>query len=133
MMRRRIGQALLAGVGMAHLLPAAGALSRERVERLYGVTLTDPDLALLMRHRAAFFGLVGLGLILGSVVPRWLTPTLVAAGVSLLAYVGMATAADNPNEELQRIARVDVALLIALALSALLLRRPEGRFTRSTG
>ena len=66
MTTNRIARALLASVGVAHLLPATAVLSRDRLERAYGVTVPDADTELLLRHRATFFGLLGTALLAGA-------------------------------------------------------------------
>ena len=52
--------ALLAAAGLINLAPAIGVLSAARIERLYGLSVSgQPDLEILLRHRAALFGLLG--------------------------------------------------------------------------
>jgi hypothetical protein len=43
---------------LIHLAPIIGLFSVARMEALYGVSLSDPTMALLMRHRALLFGIV---------------------------------------------------------------------------
>jgi hypothetical protein len=52
-------------VGLANLLPVVGVLSAARLQIPYGVALDDPNLVILMRHRAVLFGVVG-GLLVAS-------------------------------------------------------------------
>ena len=42
-----------------NLAPAVGAASPERMATLYGLVLDNPNLEILMRHRAVLFGIVG--------------------------------------------------------------------------
>ena len=48
---------------MRHLVTAAllvvGVLGAERLNQLYGIDASEPNLAVLMRHRAVLFGLLG--------------------------------------------------------------------------
>ena len=44
---------------LIHLAPVIGLFNTSRMETLYGVSLSDPTMALLMRHRALLFGIVG--------------------------------------------------------------------------
>ena len=47
--------------GLVHLMPFSGMFSAARIEELYSIAITgDADMALLMQHRALFFGIVGL-------------------------------------------------------------------------
>ena len=54
---------LLILVGIIHLLPVSGVLGVERLAVLYGITLEEPNLEILMRHRSVLFGLLGLFLL----------------------------------------------------------------------
>ena len=56
---RLLSTIMLALVAVIHLLPVAGVLGVDRLESLYGVALGDPNLQVLMRHRAVLFGLLG--------------------------------------------------------------------------
>ena len=51
--------AMLVAVALIHLPPVLGLLGVAQMERAYGVSLPGPDLAVLMRHRALMFGLLG--------------------------------------------------------------------------
>lgn len=114
----RLASALLAAVGAAHLLPATAALSRARVERTYGVTLADDDTELLLRHRATFFGLLGAALLAGAADDRYRRPAIAAGAVSVGSFLLLARASDRLSPELQRVQRIDVALVVALAATA---------------
>jgi hypothetical protein len=54
---RFILPAMLLIVGIIHLLPLSGVLSAHRLQILYGIVIEDPNLEILMRHRAVLFGL----------------------------------------------------------------------------
>lgn len=133
----RLASALLTAVGVAHLLPAAAALSRARVERTYGVTVPDADTELLLRHRATFFGLLGAALLAGAADDRYRRPAIAAGSVSVGSFLLLAQASDRLSPELQRVRRIDIALLGALAaasageVAALCRRRRPGRRRRS--
>ena len=57
-MRRIVAVSLLIA-GIIHLLPLTGVLCAAQLERLYGLPFGQPDLLILMRHRALLFGLLG--------------------------------------------------------------------------
>ena len=59
----KIVTGLLVLVSIIHLLPLSGVLGSERLEILYGTSFSEPNLEILMRHRAVLFGLLGLFLL----------------------------------------------------------------------
>ena len=56
---RHLVSAMLIVVAIIHLLPLMGVLGGTRLNALYGIPLDEPNLAILMRHRAVLFGLLG--------------------------------------------------------------------------
>jgi hypothetical protein len=46
-------------VAIIHLLPVSGVFGAKRLAALYGISFNDPNQAILMRHRAVLFGLLG--------------------------------------------------------------------------
>jgi hypothetical protein len=103
---------LLAAI--VNLFPVLGVLSTARLEALYGVPIADPNLAVLMRHRALLFGIVGALLAIGAFHPP-LRPLAGAAGfVSMLSFVALALGAEH-NPLLRRVLWVDVAASLVLA------------------
>ena len=56
----KVATGLLVLVGIIHLLPVAGVLGVDRLAALYGIALSEPNIEILMRHRAILFGLLGL-------------------------------------------------------------------------
>jgi hypothetical protein len=74
--------ALLIVAAIIHLLPLAGVLGAERFPALYGVSVTDPNLQILLRHRALLFGLLGLFLLYAAFQPAVQPLALVAGLVS---------------------------------------------------
>ncbi len=57
---KKITATLLIVVGVIHLLPLVGVIGPEKLSALYGIQIADPNLAILMRHRAILFGLFGI-------------------------------------------------------------------------
>lgn len=113
-------QALISGVlllaGVVHLFPLLGATGAARLEQLYGLRMDDPNLLLLMRHRALLFGLLGLLLATAAFKPAWQGLALLAAWGSVLGFVLLAPSGLLPA--LQRVWWIDVALLPLLALAS---------------
>ena len=113
---RYLVPASLIVVGVIHLIPLSGALGVGRLNSLYGISFTDSDLAILMRHRAVLFGLLGLFCIYAAVKPSLQFIALAAGTVSVGSFLYLAYATGGYNEEL---GRVFVADLVAAAFLAI--------------
>lgn len=70
---RHLVSAMLVIVGVIHLLPLSGVLGVGRLAALYGVSISDPNLSVLMRHRAVLFGLLGAFLVFAAFKPTFQT------------------------------------------------------------
>ncbi len=117
---RRAATVLLLLVGIVNALPAIGVVSSARIESAYGVVLDDPNLAVLMRHRAVLFAIVG-GLLIAGALHAPLRRAGIAAGfVSMLSFVAIALWIGDTNASLQRIAWIDVLASLALAAAVAL-------------
>ena len=69
-------------VGVIHLLPLSGVLGSKQLETLYGLSFSDPNLAILMRHRAILFGLLGLFFFLAAFQPQYQRIAFIAGFIS---------------------------------------------------
>ena len=87
---RYVVAAMLVIVGVIHLLPLSGALGAERLAALYGVSLSDPNLVILMRHRAVLFGLLGLFFIFAAFRRSMQPAAFIASFVSVLSFLFLA-------------------------------------------
>ena len=107
-------------VGLINLAPLIGVLSTGRLAKLYDVTIHNADLALLMRHRAVLFGIVGSLLLAASVSPQYRGLAAIAGFASMLSYIGLAFALQVTNPKLVQIAWVDVVGCVLLAIGVVL-------------
>jgi hypothetical protein len=114
----RLVSALYLIAGLGNLLPVTGVVSAARLEALYGVAIGDPNLLVLMRHRAVLFGIVGALLVAAAFRPAWRAAALAAGFVSMLSFVALAWLVGDVNAELRRVAGVDLVLSAALACAA---------------
>jgi hypothetical protein len=101
-----------------NLAPAMGAVLPERMPAFYGVRLDDPNLQILMRHRAVLFGLVGGLLLVAAFHPPLRTLGYVVGFSSMLSFLLIAWQVGGYGAELQRVIRVDVVGIAALAGAA---------------
>ena len=58
-------------VGIIHLLPLMGVSRSEKLSTLYGLFFSDPNLLILMRHRAVLFGMLGVFFIFTAFKPAF--------------------------------------------------------------
>lgn len=118
-----VHRTLLALVAALNLLPGLVAVRPGLSERLYGLALSDPSLALTMRHRAVLLAAVGLFLALAAWDERWWAPALLLALVSKLTFLGLFAATGPHGPALTRVALADVVALLVLGAATLLRAR----------
>ncbi|WP_245213759.1 phosphopantetheine adenylyltransferase [Rhodoferax sp. AJA081-3] len=111
--------AMLMVVGIIHLLPMSGVLGTERLAALYGLPINEPNLAILMRHRAVLFGLLGLFLVYAAFRPGLQTLAFVAGFASVLSFLWLAWSQGGYNPQIQRVVIADVVALVCLVLGGL--------------
>lgn len=111
---------LLIVVGVINFLPVFGVLSATNLEQAYSVELANNDLIILMRHRALLFGIVGGFVLLSVFVPSYQTPAMIMAAVSMIGFLYLAWAVGGYNDAISRIAMIDIAGIVCLALAAVL-------------
>ena len=116
-MRYFIAFTLLVG-GVLHLLPFVGVLGTERLASLYGVSITEPSLAILLRHRAVLFGLVG-GLMVLAIFRPALQPVAFVVGLlSVSSFLYLAWSVGQYNSLLSRVVAADILALVCLLAGA---------------
>ncbi len=108
--------AMLVVVGIIHLLPLSGVLGAERLAALYGMSFSEPNLAILMRHRAVLFGLLGLFLLYAAFQPALQSLAFIAAFVSVLSFLWLAGSVGGYNPQLERVYLADVVALACLVI-----------------
>lgn len=110
--------AMLVIVGLIHLLPLSGVLSGERLTALYGLPFDEPNLAILMRHRAVLFGLLGLFLLYAAFKPSVQVLALVAGFVSVISFLWLAKVTGSYNANIARVFTADIIALVCLIVGA---------------
>jgi len=108
--------AMLVVAGMVHLLPLSGVLGSDRLASLYGVSFSEANLAILMRHRAVLFGLLGVFLILAALRPMLRTVAFLAGLTSVVSFMWIAAAVGNYNEQIRRVVTADVTAFVCLII-----------------
>lgn len=111
---QRVVAVLLILVGIIHLLPVSGVLGAERLTALYGISVGDPNLEILMRHRAVLFGLLGSFLVYAAFTQSLRALAIVAGLVSVVSFIAIAWLVGGYNDPVRMIVIIDIFALVAL-------------------
>lgn len=114
---RHLVSAMLVIIAIIHLLPLVGVLGSDKLTALYGLDFSEPNLAILMRHRAMLFGLIGGFFMYAAFKPALQPMAFIVASVSLLSFFYFTWAAGSHNAFVHRIVISDVIALIALVVA----------------
>lgn len=111
---RHLVSAMLIVVALIHLIPVSGALGKDSLAALYGLSFDDPNLAILMRHRAVLFGLLGVFIGFAAFRPAYQPAAFVAGFVSVVSFLGLALAVGGYNAQVGRVFTSDIVALLCL-------------------
>jgi hypothetical protein len=106
--------AALVAAGLIHLLPLAGVLGADKLAALYGIPVAGPDLAILMRHRAVLFGLIGVFCLAAAWHEALQWAALLMALASVLAFLALAWGTGGYNGAIARVVTADVIAAVLL-------------------
>lgn len=118
-MKRALVMIGLVVATVVHLLPLWGVLANDNVEQLYGLTIEGNDLQLLMRHRAAMFGILGAFTLAAMFRANLRTPALAVAFASLAAFLLLAWIVPPHNAAVGRVVTIDIAAVILVGAGLL--------------
>lgn len=99
--------AMLIITGIIHLLPLSGVLGAPWLTRLYGLSFDEPNLEILMRHRAVPYGLLGLFFLYAAFRIDLQRIAFVAAFLSAGSFVWIAWSVGGYNALIQRVVIAD--------------------------
>ena len=109
--------AMLVVIAVIHLMPLAGVLGGERLAALYGLSFDEPNLAILMRHRAVLFGILGVFFLGAAFRPALQPLAFVVAFVSIVSFLWLAWSTGAYNARVGRVVTADVVALVCLAIA----------------
>ena len=108
--------AMLVVVGVIHLLPLSGVLGSERLALLYGLQFNEPNLEILMRHRAVLFGLLGAFMVFAAFKPAYQTVAFIGGFISVVSFLYLAWSVGSYHEQVGRVFIADVVALGCLVV-----------------
>jgi hypothetical protein len=111
---------LLLIVGIIHLLPLSGVLGATRLKALYALPFDEPNLVILMRHRAVLFGLLGAFFVYAAFQPTVQPIAFVAGLVSVLSFIGIALQVGGYNRAVRIVIVADLVALVCLIAAILI-------------
>ena len=121
-MTRFVMAGLLLVVALIHLIPLIGVVSAARISALYGITVAEPNLEILLRHRAVLFGLLGGVIAVAAFVRTWQPAAIAMALISVLSFLLLAVSVGGYNDALHRVVVADVFALGALLAATVVWR-----------
>ena len=113
---RYLVSAMLVVVAIIHLLPLSGVLGGERLVALYGLSFNDPNLAIIMRNRAALFGLLGLFILFAAFRPQFQAIAFIAGFVSVVSFLWLAWYVGGYNTQVAGVFTADIVALTCLII-----------------
>lgn len=115
---RYIVSVMLVLVAAIHLLPVSGVLGPARLSALYGINFDEPNIAILMRHRAVLFGLLGAFLLVAAFRPELQIAGFIAGFVSVGSFMYLAWSVGFYNTHIARVFAADIGALVCLFIGA---------------
>ncbi|MFN7455469.1 MAG: phosphopantetheine adenylyltransferase [Pseudobdellovibrionaceae bacterium] len=113
----RIAGILIALAGVIHILPVPGVLGGKMLEKLYGIEIRDPNLLILLQHRAVIFGLLGIFMIYSAFVPELQKIAIIAGYVSVISFLLIAWSTGGYSGAVNRVVIADLFALAFLIAS----------------
>lgn len=107
-------------VGLINFAPIMGVMGVERLSVLYGVDITSPDLALLMRHRAVLFGIIGGYILVSAIRPAHRELASLFGFISMVSYMALYLLTDGTNSAIERVFQIDCGAVVLLVIAFLL-------------
>jgi hypothetical protein len=123
-MRLFIAVTLLLAAGI-HLLPVVGIVGPTRLADLYGLTVADRNIEILMRHRAVLLGFLGVFLVFAAFNRPLQAAGFIAGLASVASFLILAVSVGDYNAQLARVVVADIVALVCLAAGGVALAISE--------
>jgi|LakMenEpi03Aug12_release.lakeMendotaPanAssembly.Ray.scaffolds.fasta_scaffold1717707_2 hypothetical protein len=107
-------------VGFINLIPVSSVLSSEKFFALYGIPVEEPNLLIIMSHRAILFGLLGIFLIVAAWRTELQPAAFIAGLISMLSFIILAKLIGNYNTFINKVVCVDAVASVMLLIATIL-------------
>lgn len=107
-------------VAAIHLLPLIGTLGVNKINLLYGLSISnDPNLEILMRHRAVLFGLLGAFMAFSAFNTQFQLIAFIVGFTSVLSFLWLSWSVGGYNAEITRVFTADIIALACLIIGVI--------------
>jgi hypothetical protein len=110
--------AMLIVAGVIHILPLPGLIGATHLERLYRIAFNEPNLLIMMRHRAILFGLLGAFVFYAAFRTELVSIAIAGGLISAAAFIWLAWSVEGDNAAVSRIVIADCIAVACLAIAA---------------
>jgi len=107
-------------VGLINFMPVIGVISAQKLESAYSVAITGNDLAILMRHRALMFGILGAFILYAAFNPLYQPAAMIIGGASMFGFAILVLASGGYNEAIGKVFVVDIVGIVFLVVAVIL-------------
>jgi hypothetical protein len=108
-------------VGLINFAPVIAVISAQKLESAYSVAIAGNDLAILMRHRALLFGILGAFIFYAAFNPFYQPLAMLMGGVSMVGFALLVLTTGDYNEAVGKVLLIDIIGIMFL-LAAVVLR-----------
>lgn len=124
-MNERMISASLLIVAVIHLLPLSGVFGVDRLSALYDIEIDDPNVEILMRHRAVLFAILGAFIGIAAFKEQLQVAAFILAFISIASFLFLAISIGEYNAAIRRVVSADViaAILLLVAMGLYYARR----------
>lgn len=105
---------------LINFVPVVGVLSSAKLEALYGLTITNPDLEILMRHRALLFGMLGGFMAYAALSGQFQNLAIGAGLLSMVSFIALVHTVGDFSSYIGKINKADIVGILCLAAAAVL-------------
>jgi hypothetical protein len=107
-------------VGLINFMPVIGVISAQKLESAYSVVISGNDLAILMRHRALMFGILGTFILYAAFNPLYQPAAIIIGGASMFGFAILVLASGGYNEAIGKVFVVDIVGIVFLVAAVIL-------------